>query len=23
MAKKGHLFLGSIESQNNRLLWDQ
>jgi len=21
MAKKGHLFLGSTESQKNRLLW--
>jgi len=23
MVKKGHLFLGSTETQNNRLLWDQ
>jgi len=23
MAKKGHLFLGSTESQKNRLLWQQ
>jgi len=23
MAEKGHLFLGSTESQKNRLLWEQ
>jgi len=23
MAKKGHLFLGSTESQKNHLLWEQ
>jgi len=23
MAKKGHLFLGSTESQKNRLIWEQ
>jgi len=23
MAKKGHIFLGSTESQKNRLLWEQ